>query len=294
MGKKQQVFFGSGCALVTPFRNGEIDYEVLEELIDFQIRNGTDAIILLGTTGEASTINESEREKIIPFAKEKIKGRVPLVVGTGTNSTEVSVRYTKMAQDLGANACLAVTPYYNKATEGGLIEHYKKVAGSVDIPIILYNVPSRTGVSLSSRVYKELAPIENIVAVKEASGSVAYMQRLICDFGADFDVYSGNDELTLTNLALGGKGVISVCANLTPSLMHQLCYEFANDNPNKARELEYKLLPLIDELFKEVNPIPVKTALYLMGMVKNEFRLPLCKSTRLNELENVLSQLNLV
>ncbi len=294
MGKKQQVFFGSGCALITPFKNGELDYEALGELIDFQIRNGTDAIILLGTTGEASTINEDERERLIPFAKEKIGGRVPLIVGTGTNSTEVSVRYTKMAERLGASACLAVTPYYNKATDNGLIEHYKKVAGSVDIPIILYNVPSRTGVSLSTRVYKELAPIPNIVAVKEASGSVTYMQKLICEFGSAFDVYSGNDDLTLTNLALGGKGVISVCANLTPSLMHQLCYEYASNNIAKARELEYKLLPLIDELFKEVNPIPVKTALFLMGMVKNEFRLPLCKSTRLNELENVLSTLNLV
>lgn len=294
MGKKQQVFFGSGCALVTPFKNGEIDYEALEELIDFQIRNGTDAIILLGTTGEASTINENEREKIIPFAKEKIGGRVPLIVGTGTNSTEVSVRYTKMAESLGASACLAVTPYYNKATDNGLIEHYKKVAGSVDIPIILYNVPSRTGVNISFKVYRELAQIQNIVGVKEASGSVSYLQKLIRDFGNDFDVYSGNDDLTLTTLALGGKGVISVCANLTPSLMHQLCYEYASDNLTKSRELEYKLLPLFDELFKEVNPIPVKTALYLMGLVKNEFRLPLCKSTRLTELESVLSQLNLV
>lgn len=294
MARKQGLFFGSGVALVTPFRNGEIDYEALEELIDFQIRNGTDAIVLLGTTGEASTINESEREKIIPFAKEKIKGRVPLIVGTGTNSTEVSVRYTKMAQELGANGCLVVTPYYNKATDNGIVAHYEKVAGSVDIPIILYNVPSRTGVTISKGVYRELSKIDNIVGVKEASGSISYMQEIARELDGMLDIYTGNDELTYSTLALGGKGVISVCANVTPSLMHQICYEFKSGNYQKSRELLFRLLPLINELFKEVNPIPVKASLYLMGMVKNEFRLPLCKSTRLSELENVLSQLNLV
>ncbi|MBQ7907322.1 MAG: 4-hydroxy-tetrahydrodipicolinate synthase [Clostridia bacterium] len=283
------MFKGSACAIVTPFKNGEIDYGALDGLINFQISNGTDAIVLLGTTGEASTVNEDEREKVIPFAKERTRGKVPLIVGTGTNSTEVSVRYTKMAERLGADGCLVVTPYYNKATEQGLISHYKNVAGSVDIPIILYNVPTRTGVSISRRGYESLASVDNIVGVKEASGNITYMTELISTFGNDFDVYSGCDELTFTTLALGGKGVISVVANIIPSHMHQLCMEFLEGNVVKSRELQLQISPLIKEMFMEVNPVPVKTALSLLGLCENEFRLPLSASSRTEEILAVLS-----
>lgn len=289
MSRKRNLFKGSACAIVTPFKNGEIDYGALDGLINFQISNGTDAIVLLGTTGEASTVNEDEREKVIPFAKERTRGKVPLIVGTGTNSTEVSVRYTKMAERLGADGCLVVTPYYNKATEQGLISHYKNVAGSVDIPIILYNVPTRTGVSISRRGYESLASVDNIVGVKEASGNITYMTELISTFGNDFDVYSGCDELTFTTLALGGKGVISVVANIIPSHMHQLCMEFLEGNVVKSRELQLQISPLIKEMFMEVNPVPVKTALSLLGLCENEFRLPLSASSRTEEILAVLS-----
>lgn len=291
MSRKRNLFKGSACALVTPFKNGEIDYRSLEGLIDFQISNGTDAIVLLGTTGEASTVNEDEREKIIPFAKEKIGGRVPLIVGTGTNSTEVSVRYTKMAEKLGADGCLVVTPYYNKSTEQGLIDHYKNVAGSVDIPIILYNVPSRTGMSISRRAYEALSLVDNIVGVKEASGNITYVTQLISEFSDYFDIYSGCDELTFTTLALGGSGVVSVVANIIPSHMHQLCMEFLQGDVTKSRQLQLQISPLIKEMFMEVNPVPIKTALCLLGLCENEFRLPLSKSSRTEEILAVLSSL---
>ena len=291
MSRKRNLFKGSACALVTPFKNGEIDYRSLEGLIDFQISNGTDAIVLLGTTGEASTVNEDEREKIIPFARDKIGGRVPLIVGTGTNSTEVSVRYTKMAEKLGADGCLVVTPYYNKATDEGLALHFKKVAGSVDIPVILYNVPSRTGMQIPISVYRELSKIDNIVGVKEASGNVTYMSQIISELGDDFDIYSGCDELTFTTLALGGKGVISVVANVIPSHMHQLCMEFLQGDVTKSRQLQLQISPLIKEMFHEVNPVPIKTALYLLGLCENEFRLPLSPSRRVDEILASLSSL---
>ncbi len=294
MGRKKRVFSGSACALITPFKNGKIDYVALDEMIDFQINNGTDAIVLLGTTGEASTIFESERSEIIPFAKEKIKGRVPLIVGTGSNCTEVAIRYTKSASAMGADACLVVTPYYNKATPSGLFEHFKQIAKASTVPIILYNVPSRTGVNIPMSVYDSLAKIDNIVGVKEASGKISYISELISRHSADFDIYSGCDELTLPSLALGAQGVISVVANITPSYMHQLCMELFHGNMEKSRQIQEYLNPLISELFLEVNPIPVKTAMYLMSMCKNEFRLPMCKSTRESEVKSILSSYGLV
>ncbi|MBQ7352667.1 MAG: 4-hydroxy-tetrahydrodipicolinate synthase [Clostridia bacterium] len=294
MSRKRNLFFGSGCAIATPFRNGEIDYPAFGELISLQIRNGTDALIVLGTTGEAPTINENERREIILFAKEKIGGRIPLIIGTGTNSTEVSIRYTKMAYDLGADACLLVTPYYNKATPNGLYEHYKKVAQSVDIPLILYNVPTRTCVNIPLEIYERLKEIDNIVGIKEASPSVSYMSEIISLYGDYFDVYTGNDDLTYVNLSLGGSGVISVCANLIPSYMHQLCYEFKNGNIEKSRELSLKLIPLIREMFSEVNPVPVKEALSQMGLCLSDMRLPLTKSMRKEQITKVLKEYNLI
>ena len=288
MSRKKTLFFGSGTAIVTPFSNGGIDYEAFGELIDFQLSSGTDAIIVLGTTGEASTIYENERSEIISFAKKKINKKAPLIVGTGNPATSVAVRYSKNAQEMGADGCLVVTPYYNKATETGLCEHFTAIAESVDIPIIMYNVPSRTGVNIPLSVYEKLKDVGNIVGVKEASGNIGYVQELIALYGDCYDVYSGCDDLILPTLALGGQGVISVVSNIVPSYVHQLCKEFKAGNIEKSRELQLFLSPLIKEMFQEVNPIPVKTALYIMGMCKNEFRLPMCKSTRENEIRAIL------
>ncbi|MBQ8145837.1 MAG: 4-hydroxy-tetrahydrodipicolinate synthase [Clostridia bacterium] len=294
MGRKKSLFFGSATALVTPFFDGNVDYIAFGEIIEHQISNGTDAIVILGTTGEASTIYENERSEIITFAKRKIGGRVPLIVGTGSNATSVAVRYTKSAEALGADGCLVVSPYYNKATPKGLVMHYKEIAKSVKIPIIVYNVPSRTGVNIPLSVYGELASQENIVAVKEAGGSMSYTEELIEKYKDFYDIYTGCDELILPTLALGGKGAISVVSNIVPSYVHQLCCEYARGNFDKARELQLYLSPLIKELFCEVNPIPVKTALYKMGMCKNEFRLPMCKSTREKQLSAILRQYSII
>ena len=291
---KQTLFTGSATAIVTPFRDGGIDYESFGELIDFQIENGTDALVVLGTTGESATISESERYEIIAFSKRRISKRVPLIVGSGTNNTQVSLRYSKSAESQGADGLLVVTPYYNKATERGLIEHYSLIAKRVDIPVILYNVPSRTGVNVPISVYKALSGVENIVGIKEASGNIATSCEIINAFHDRYDVYSGCDDLTLPILSLGGKGVISVVSNILPEIMHTLCHEFFNNNHQKSTQLQLSLMPLIKEMFSEVNPIPIKTALYLMGKIQNEFRLPLCQSTRLDSIEAVLKQYNLL
>lgn len=291
---KQTLFTGSATAIVTPFRDGGIDYEAFGELIDFQIEKGTDALVVLGTTGESATISESERYEIIAFAKRRINKRVPLIVGSGTNNTQVSIRYSKSAESQGADGLLIVTPYYNKATERGLIEHYSLIAKSVDVPVILYNVPSRTGVNVPISVYKALSGVENIVGIKEASGNISTSAEIIHTCHDRYDIYSGCDDLTLPVLSLGGKGVISVVSNIAPQIMHTLCHEFLNGNHKKATELQLYLMPLIKEMFSEVNPIPIKTSLYLMGKIQNEFRLPLCQSTRADSIEVVLKQYGLI
>lgn len=294
MGRKKSLFYGSATAIVTPFSGGQVDYLAFSELIDFQLANGTDAIVILGTTGEAPTVYENERQEIISFARRKTKGKVPLIVGTGSNATSVAVRYTKNAEALGADGCLVVSPYYNKATTKGLTEHYKAIAKSVKIPIIIYNVPARTGVNIPLDVYEKLCKIENIVGIKEASGSISYTQELIAKYGDYFSVYAGCDELTLPTLSLGGQGVISVVSNIVPSHMHQLCAEYRGGNFQKAQELQLYLSPLVKEMFSEVNPIPIKTALYQMGLCKNEFRLPMCTSTRQRQINASLKKYNLV
>ena len=294
MGRKKTLFQGSAPAIITPFSSGSIDYYAFGELIEMQISNGSDAIVVLGTTGEASTIYESERNEIISFAKRKIGKRVPLIVGTGNNATSVAIRYTKTACDLGADGCLVVTPYYNKATPNGLYEHFKVIAKCAKIPIILYNVPSRTGVNIPLDVYEKLSKIDNIVGIKEASGSISYAQEILEKYGDYYDVYSGCDELILPMLSIGGRGAISVVGNLVPSRVHQLCYEYFSGNIARAKEIQLYLSPLIKELFQEVNPIPVKTALYKMGLCKNEFRLPMCKSTREKQLTQILQHYKLL
>lgn len=294
MGRKKIVFSGCGTALVTPFNKGEIDFLSLGELIDFQIANGADALVLLGTSGEASTISEQEREKIISFGAQRIAKRVPLIVGCGSNCTETAVKYSKSAETLGADALLVVTPYYNKASESGLCAHYKSVAGSVSVPIIIYNVPSRTGVNIPMSVYRELCRVDNIVAVKEASGNIAYAEELCSLFGSYFSVYSGNDDIILPLLSLGAKGVISATSNIVPSHIHQLCREYEAGNAEKSRQIQLYLLPLIKEMFAEVNPIPVKTALSMMGMCQAEFRLPMCRSTRTRQIHDILRKYSLI
>ena len=294
MGRKRTLFKGCATAIITPFSEGNVDYLAFGELIERQISNGCDGIVILGTTGEASTIYENERNEMISFAKRKIAKRVPLIVGTGSNATSVAVRYTKAAEELGADGCLVVSPYYNKATKNGLVEHYKSIAKSVKIPIILYNVPSRTGVNIPLDVYEKLSKIDNIVGIKEASGNISYTEEIIERLGSYYSVYSGCDELTLPILSLGGSGVISVVSNIVPSRIHQLCYEFFNGSTEKSTSLQLELMPLIKELFQEVNPIPVKSALYIMGLCKNEFRLPMCHSTREAQIKKVLSSYNLI
>ena len=290
---KEKPFCGSACAIVTPFENGEIDYLAFARLIDFQIEGGSDAIVVLGTTGEAPTISEAERETIIKFAKKQINGQVPLIVGTGTNSTESSIRYSKNAHSLGANAILCVNPYYNKPTEKGLISHYEKLACEVDLPIILYNVPSRTGVGISLNVLKELSHIPNIVGIKEASGSISYLEEAITRFGDYYHFYTGNDDLTLASLATGAIGVISVVANLLPRKMHELCSYFFDGNLERSREIQHFLTPFIKEMFYETNPVPIKTALSLLGLIENEFRLPMCYSTRKKEIAELIEKMKI-
>lgn len=285
---KKPIFSGVGTALITPFKNGKIDYSALEGLIEFQIKSGVNAIILLGTTGEASTISERERGEVIAFAFEKIRKRVPLIVGTGTNNTEVSIRYSQNARALGADGLLLVTPYYNKASEGGLIKHYEAIAASTDLPIILYNVPSRTGVSIPTSVYKALSYVPNITSIKEASGNISYLCDILDTCGDYFDIYSGNDDLTLPFLALGGKGVISVCSNIVPTKMTELCTSFFNGDLARAREIQLELNRLNKALFCEVNPIPIKCACSLLGLCENELRLPLCPCSKEDEIEQVL------
>lgn len=294
MSNKQNVFFGGATALVTPFYNGEIDYSALEKMIEFQISNGADGIVLLGTTGEAPTVYENERRELIDFAVKKINKRVPLIIGTGSNATSVAVRYSKSAQEQGADACLVVSPYYNKATPEGIIQHYKEIAKEVQIPIIIYNVPARTGLKIPMEVYNALAKTDNIVGVKEASGDLGYLTELLYRHKDSFDVYTGCDDHILPTLALGGMGVISVVGNLVPQRISQLCHEFQKGNTREARELQLSLTPLITELFREVNPIPVKCAMSQMGMCQEEYRLPLCKSTRQKEILQILKEYKLL
>ena len=292
MSYKEKIFFGSATAIITPFKNGEIDYEAFEGLIEFQIKNKTDALVVLGTTGEAPTVSESEREEIVAFAKSKIKGRIPLIVGTGTNSTETTIRYSKNAHSLGANAILAVTPYYNKPNEKGLVYHYKSLASAVDLPVILYNVPSRTGLNMPLDAYEALSDTENIVGIKEASGGASYLVELVSRVGNRYSIYTGNDDLAYSTLALGGAGVISVVSNLYPQKMHDLCMNFRDGNLKDSLKIQLELLPLIRELFRETNPVPVKCALSLLGYIENELRLPLAPSLRQKEIASLISSIS--
>ena len=274
---KKEVFHGAATALITPFDNGHIDYISLERLIERQIESGIDALLINGTTGESSTLTNEERKEIIAFAAKRIGGRLPTLAGTGCNITESALELSKFACDAGCDAVLVVTPYYNKASEQGLIEHYTKIADGIDKPLILYNVPSRTGVNIPLNVYLELAKHENISGVKEASSSISDFGLLSSKSQNSLDLYSGNDDMILPTLSLGGKGVISVLSNVCPKEVHDMCSLYFEGKIKESSELQLKFFPLIKALFSEVNPIPVKTVMAHLGYCKEEFRLPLCK-----------------
>lgn len=269
------LFYGSGTALVTPFRGQRVDYDRLEELIDWQIDCDTDAIILLGTTGEPCTITPSERSAMIECAVSRIAGRVPLYVGTGSNSTRIAIEQSTEATRLGADGLLVVTPYYNKSSKSGLIEHYLSIADNVDIPIIVYNVPGRTGLNLPPEVMLELARHPLLCGFKEACTDLTHTMRLFELVGDGIAIYCGNDDMILPHMALGARGVISVAANILPEQMHAMTVGWLRGDVQACRALQFSLLPLIRALFCEVSPIPVKAALSMMGKCENSLRAPL-------------------
>jgi len=276
------VFTGSCVALVTPFTDDGVNFESLANLIEFQIREGTDAILVCGTTGEPPTMTRDEKYSVIGFTVEKVAKRVPVIAGTGGYNTATVIEDSKEAERLGADALLIVTPYYNKTTQKGLIQHYAAIADAVHIPIIIYNVPGRTGLNVAPSTLKELSKIDNIVGIKEASGNIAQVTEMARLCGDKIDIYSGDDNIVVPILALGGKGVISVVANIAPRDTHEMVAKFLNGDIEGSRKLQFKLNPLIEALFLEVNPIPVKTALNLMGMNAGKLRMPLTDMSEQN------------
>lgn len=280
---KQQIFKGVATALVTPMNlDGSVNYERLSSLVDEQIKGGVDALVICGTTGEKSTLRYDEHIKVIETAAKACNKRVPTIAGTGSNDTVYSVELCDDAEKAGADAFLMVTPYYNKASQAGLVAHYNYVADRVNKPIILYNVPSRTGVAIKPETYKELSKHPNIVATKEANGDLSAVARTKYLCGDELDIYSGNDDQTVPIMSLGGIGVISVISNLLPSEMHNLCFNYLNGNKDRASADQIKLIGLMNELFSDVNPVPVKTAMNIVGMDVGPFRMPLYPMSEAN------------
>ena len=270
------IFTGSGVAIVTPFLpDGSVNYEKLDELIEYHIAHKTDAIIICGTTGESSTLTEEEHMQCIKFTVEQAKKRIPVIAGTGSNATFTTIEMSREAVDYGVDGLLLVTPYYNKATQKGLIAHYKAVAAEAKAPIILYSVASRTGLNITPETAAELAKVENIVAIKEASGNISQIAKIMQLTDGKLDLYSGNDDQIVPLLSLGGKGVISVLANIAPEYTHDLCQKFFDGDLKGSLKMQLDALPLIDKLFCEVNPIPVKNAMNLLGKEVGELKMPL-------------------
>lgn len=269
------MFIGSAVALVTPFKYGEINFETLKKLINFHIENKTDAIVVCGTTGESSTLTDEEKKELFKIAVNEVNGRVPLIAGTGKNITKDSIELTKFAKSAGADCALVVTPYYNKTTQTGLIEHFSIIADESDFPVILYNVPSRTGLNTTPETVFELSKNKNITGIKEASGNISQITEIARLCGDKINIYSGNDDHILPVLSVGGKGVISTVANIAPKETSELVHSFFYGNIEKSREIQFRLIPLINALFIEVNPIPVKTAMRLLGWEVGELRRPL-------------------
>ena len=272
---KKNIFTGAATALITPFKNGGIDYDAFERILEQQINGGIGALVVAGTTGESSTLTDSEHREIISFAIKKVAGRVPVIAGTGSNDTDYAIDLSKFAADEGADAVLLVTPYYNKATQNGLYEHFKAIAQSCKIPCILYNVPSRTGCNILPATAYRLSQLDNIAAIKEASGDISQIAELAHLCADTLDIYSGNDNQILPILSLGGKGVISVLSNIMPAQTNEICRRFFAGDLKGSLALQLEYLPLMSALFSEVNPIPVKAAMAKMGMCENTLRLPL-------------------
>lgn len=272
------LFKGAGTALVTPFEDGMVDFRRLSNLLEWQIDSGIDAIISCGTTGEASTLNDEEHINTVKFTVEKVKHRVPVIAGAGSNDTGHAVYMAEKLEQLGVDGLLVVTPYYNKCTDKGLIRHYEKIADSVNIPLILYSVPGRTGVNISPFVVKELASHPNICGIKEASGNISQVVEIARFVDDEFALYSGNDDMIVPLLSVGGTGAISTVSNIIPADTSRMIHEYLNGNTEIARKYQLAMKPLIDALFIEVNPIPVKAALSMMNKVLAEYRLPLCEA----------------
>ena len=272
-----ELFKGSGVAIVTPFtKDDKVDFATLGELLEYHVENKTDAIIICGTTGESATLNDKEHKAAIKYAVEIIDGRIPVIAGTGSNDTAYAVEMSQYAESVGVDALLVVTPYYNKTTDAGLRKHFTKIADRVNTPIILYNVPSRTGMSLEATTVAELAKHKNICGIKEASGDLGLVTEILRLCPDNFYLYSGNDDIVVPTLAVGGHGVISVVANILPKETHDMVHYYLNGEVEKSLELQLKMKHLIDTLFIEPNPIPVKTAMNLMGKEVGALRLPLC------------------
>jgi 4-hydroxy-tetrahydrodipicolinate synthase len=291
------MFKGSIVAIITPFKNGQVDEKKLRELIEFQIKNGSSGIVPCGTTGESATLSFDEHDRVIEITIEQVKKRIPVIAGTGSNSTEEAVMLTRHAAKAGADASLQVSPYYNRPTQKGLYEHFKAIAEAVDIPIILYNIASRTGVNIEPETIAKLArECKNIVGVKEASGNLDQMSRIKQLCGEKFALISGDDSLTLPVLSIGGTGVISVVANIVPRDVADLVSEFEKGNIKKAQQLHYKLLPLVKAVFLETNPIPVKASMGLLGMCEPDLRLPMCPMSpeNLEKLKKALKEYGLL
>lgn len=278
------IFKGAGVAIITPFcEDGSVNYDKLDELIDFHCNNGTDSIVICGTTGESSTLTEEEHIECIKFTIERTKKRVPVIAGTGSNCTRTAIEMSKEAAEAGADGLLIVTPYYNKATQAGLVGHYKAIAKEAKAPIILYSVKSRTGMNIEPATVAQLvSEVENIVAIKEASGDIGQVAKIMQLTDGNIDLYSGNDDQIVPLLSLGGKGVISVLSNIAPKETHDICAKFFEGDIEGSRALQLRALPLINQLFCEVNPIPVKKAVNLMGMNVGSLRMPLTEMTEAN------------
>lgn len=291
------IFRGSAVAIVTPFnKDGSIDFLTLEALINFQIQNNTDAIVVCGTTGEASTLTDDEQIEVVKFTVDVVKKRVPVIAGAGSNHTEHGINLCKRSEKAGVDALLIVTPYYNKTTQKGILKYYQDMAGSVNIPTIAYSVCSRTGLNIEPKTVKEIAKIENVVAIKEASGNLSQVAEIASLCNGEIDIFSGNDDQILPILSLGGKGVISVLANIAPKDTHDMIFEFFNGNVKKACDMQLKAIDVIKALFCEVNPIPVKAALNLMGFNTKYYRAPLLtmEEKNLNKLKDCMKNYGLI
>ena len=293
---KKTIFKGCGTAIVTPFTEDGVNFEEFGRLLEDQIKDGVDAIIVCGTTGESATMSEKEKKETIKFAIDKIAKRTKVVIGTGSNNTKSAIEMSKFAEEAGADALLIVTPYYNKTTQKGLIEHYKAIAKEVSLPIIMYSVASRTGVNIMPETCLELSKIDNIVAIKEASGNISQIAKIAALCKDNLDIYSGNDDQIIPVLSLGGKGVISVLSNVMPKYTHEMTYKYFNGEVKEATKMQLEVIDLIDALFSEVNPIPVKYALNLMGYNFGIPRMPLIELSDSNKekMKKVMKKHNLI